>query len=562
MIDQNEVIVNPEEEVNDKFGKNPWYDVGSYDGFARRKCILPNQNFLSDKEIYDDVAHKATAISVESATGNKIEVNGEMSLIINPTPANSNVPECVWESSESSVAYVKDGVVVGTCLGTTEITVTDGYDASVTTSYTVNVVENVEKAWQEENTQTITEELTEQGGGDVVITTGTVAEINIPSSITKTSSVTAPLADNTTYTSESTKSVTINNTSETPSNISITSGASTVNLTGQYDTVESNTSIKGTNGTIKSVQITEDASKTVSVNAVFAKDCSVVNPTEQGINIRNGNASAGGVDPNLTINSPESTVNLYNDWNTVYSTTGDNTLVVGPTAHIYKLVVKKGNVVVNDTKVENRIDEVVNDTEYTITPRTKDCSTWSEFKSSASTNGITNLTADISTTSGVTLGILATGNYEWNLADKNIETTSSSLFLVKGLNVNLTINSDGGNIKSGGYAFWLSSVNSVVNIYGGNWEANTHAIYAENGVINIYGGIFSVTGEDKRYVLNCYDASYTSGKAKIIVYGGRYIDFDPANSIGEPGGPVSFVAPGYESVQVEENVWEVRAINE
>ena len=41
------------------------------------------------------------------------------------------------------------------------------------------------------------------------------------------------------------------------------------------------------------------------------------------------------------------------------------------------------------------------------------------------------------------------------------------------------------------------------------------------------------------------------------MFGGKFHDFDPANSMSEPAGPVSFVADGYKSVQTAENIWEV-----
>ena len=53
--------------------------------------------------------------------------------------------------------------------------------------------------------------------------------------------------------------------------------------------------------------------------------------------------------------------------------------------------------------------------------------------------------------------------------------------------------------------------------------------------------------------MNCYDANYTAGTAKINVYGGKFYNFNPAESYSEPGGPVSFVAEGYHVVETEED---------
>ena len=68
-----------------------------------------------------------------------------------------------------------------------------------------------------------------------------------------------------------------------------------------------------------------------------------------------------------------------------------------------------------------------------------------------------------------------------------------------------------------------------------------------------------------KFLLNCYDANYTAGTAKINVYGGKFYEFNPAVTYGEPGGPVSYVAEGYgvvESVEDGKKVYEVRPIND
>jgi hypothetical protein len=82
-------------------------------------------------------------------------------------------------------------------------------------------------------------------------------------------------------------------------------------------------------------------------------------------------------------------------------------------------------------------------------------------------------------------------------------------------------------------------------------------IYCYLGTINIYAGVFKNNGDDKTFLLNCYDANYTAGTAKIVVYGGKFYDFDPSNAMSEPGAPVSYLAPGYHvetSTVVEEGV--------
>jgi hypothetical protein len=93
-------------------------------------------------------------------------------------------------------------------------------------------------------------------------------------------------------------------------------------------------------------------------------------------------------------------------------------------------------------------------------------------------------------------------------------------------------------------------------------------IYASKGrQVEIFGGEFHATersgeasGTKNRFsALNVKDGDRAI--SKIVVYGGRFYGFDPANNVSE-GPNTNFVAEGYESVAVEPNVWEVRPIVE
>lgn len=83
---------------------------------------------------------------------------------------------------------------------------------------------------------------------------------------------------------------------------------------------------------------------------------------------------------------------------------------------------------------------------------------------------------------------------------------------------------------------------------------NIHAVYVEEGSAEIRGGKFSVLQPypqaDKAYefVLNCLDANRADGKASIVVYGGEYVNFNPADNYAE-GAHTNFLAPGYKSVK-------------
>lgn len=92
-------------------------------------------------------------------------------------------------------------------------------------------------------------------------------------------------------------------------------------------------------------------------------------------------------------------------------------------------------------------------------------------------------------------------------------------------------------------------------IESGKYIGNVHSIYVKQGELVVNGGEFDikqlseVTG-DSRYTLNCYDANYRNGTAKITVKGGKFANFNPEGSIGE--NPVAnFLADGFK-VEVSE----------
>lgn len=76
-----------------------------------------------------------------------------------------------------------------------------------------------------------------------------------------------------------------------------------------------------------------------------------------------------------------------------------------------------------------------------------------------------------------------------------------------------------------------ASAGGKVYIYGGEFKA-TKKIGIESGTSNMYS------------VLNVKDSDYKSGASNIIVYGGRYFNFNPANNVSE-GPNTNFLATGY-----------------
>ena len=401
------------------------------------------------------------------------------------------------------------------------------------------------------------EEALANGESNITID-GVISNINIPVT-TSTIRITAELASTTTVDTDTNKLVYLTNTSNEPVDLLKLNApnVSTVYLSGDFETVKTNTSIKNNEGTISDIIIADDVEKNISVNTAFDSEASITSGTSNNINV-----NTSSVGSNLTLETPNSKVSLNNGtYGVVTSEVGDNTLVVGTPTIIETLKVVKGNVIVNDVTVENHIHNIINDTTYTVSPATYEVSTWATFKSVATKVGITNVTADLEGTGSVSFPVIGTGNYEWNFGEHNVNAGSSSagIFFVRGANVKLTINSTGTFTNSANsYGLWVSG-GSTVNVIGGTWNAYTHVLYCEKGTINVYGGTFNCLSDDKKFTINCLDANYTAGAAKINCFGGRFIGFNPAESMSEPGDPISFVAEGYKSVEVESGVWEVVA---
>ena len=118
-------------------------------------------------------------------------------------------------------------------------------------------------------------------------------------------------------------------------------------------------------------------------------------------------------------------------------------------------------------------------------------------------------------------------------------------------NANLTITGNGtfAAKKDDCYAVDVQD-GATVTIENGTFIGNIHAVYVYEGTANIKGGFYSVqqkytdASKADEFVLNCYDANRKAGTAKIIVTGGTFVNFNPADCWAE-GEHTNFVAPGY-----------------
>ena len=114
---------------------------------------------------------------------------------------------------------------------------------------------------------------------------------------------------------------------------------------------------------------------------------------------------------------------------------------------------------------------------------------------------------------------------------------------------------------NGGYGINVRK-GAKLTITGGNYYGGGTAVQVQEGTLTITGGHFAVEPfSDARYgyefMLNCIDAAYKNGTAKIIVKGGTFVNFNPANCKAEGAG-TNFVAEGYKVVsatQTNGDVW-------
>lgn len=113
------------------------------------------------------------------------------------------------------------------------------------------------------------------------------------------------------------------------------------------------------------------------------------------------------------------------------------------------------------------------------------------------------------------------------------------------------LNPGEGVYNGGPYVAHVDGEGIVVTVNGGTYHGGGTVFNVEKGTLIVNGGFFQVTPDvdtnDYRYTLNCIDANYENGTAKIIVKGGTFVNFDPSNNLAEGEG-TDFVADGYKVV--------------
>ena len=135
--------------------------------------------------------------------------------------------------------------------------------------------------------------------------------------------------------------------------------------------------------------------------------------------------------------------------------------------------------------------------------------------------------------------------------------TSNCLLDIDGENIDVVLTGNGTIETLTGDCYAINVRKGNITIENGTIKGNVSAVQVVEGTATILGGYFedqqkwTIDGSTTyRYTLNCIDDNYKAGKAKFVVKGGTFVNFNPENCLAE-GENTNFVADGYEAKLVE-----------
>lgn len=191
-----------------------------------------------------------------------------------------------------------------------------------------------------------------------------------------------------------------------------------------------------------------------------------------------------------------------------------------------------------------------------------------DFKTTVTAGGVVDLESDVqvlpddTTRARTYVERRTTMNLNGNTVDLDFGSGTNNW---AGFYVNqttMTLNGDGYVNAVGGYCFHVMGIRNRLEgkliINGGTYYGEPTVVNVQCGEAIINGGFFScapatnVSDDQHRYLLNCIDASYKNGSARITVTGGTFVNFNPANNQAEGPG-TNFVADGYTVVSEKQD---------
>ena len=163
--------------------------------------------------------------------------------------------------------------------------------------------------------------------------------------------------------------------------------------------------------------------------------------------------------------------------------------------------------------------------------------------------------------------IIVTGATTLNLNGKiitpndmgNNDTNFTALIVDADTTINADMNGGIDTQKNGGYGINVRN-GATLTINGGTYYGGGTAVQVQKGTLVINDGTFEVEPYSDptygyKFLINCIDAAYKDGTAKIMVRGGSFVNYDPSDSASEnPRG--NFVDEGYSCTE-NNGVWTV-----
>ena len=185
-----------------------------------------------------------------------------------------------------------------------------------------------------------------------------------------------------------------------------------------------------------------------------------------------------------------------------------------------------------------------------------------ELKEALTTGGVVAVTEDIKTNNiedtaaaRIVISQPTTLNLEKKIITPNDMGNNNVNFCALIVDADTTINAgENGGIDTGvngGYGINVRN-GATLTINGGYYYGGGTAVQVQKGTLIINGGTFACEPYSNptygyKYLINCIDAAYKDGTAKISITGGTFINFDPSDSASEnPHG--NFVPDGYKVV--------------
>lgn len=166
------------------------------------------------------------------------------------------------------------------------------------------------------------------------------------------------------------------------------------------------------------------------------------------------------------------------------------------------------------------------------------------------------LDCTVSLTSGNNVTLDMNGKKLYNTVDlwDKPSADSNNWSLVSVRSGNLTITGNGVFDAKANDCFAVDVQDGAkCTIENGTFVGNIHAVYVFEGELTVNGGLYRIqqkysnAAKANEFVLNCYDANRAAGTAKIVVTGGTFELFNPADCWAE-GEHTNFCKEGYTTV--------------